>query len=155
MANNLNPNLTKMHRSYTVDEVAALYCVHKTTVRNWIKTGLAVCDDRRPVLILGHELRRYLHARRVHRKRQCKPDELFCLRCRAPKKPAEGMVDYLPMTASTGRLVALCPTCGGIINQYSSTAKLAQLGSELSVSILRVNEHISERSNPLVDSTFI
>ena len=59
MPKRLNPNLAKMHRNYTVEEVASLFGVHKNSVRAWIKAGLPVCDARRPVLILGLDLRDY------------------------------------------------------------------------------------------------
>ena len=42
-----NPRLAKIHRSYTVDEIATLYGVHRNTVRAWIARGLATVDQRR------------------------------------------------------------------------------------------------------------
>ena len=33
----LNPRRVKIHRSYTVEEVAMLFRVHKNTVRAWLK----------------------------------------------------------------------------------------------------------------------
>ena len=102
-----NPNLAKIHRSYTVVEAAELYGVHTNTVRRWIKQGLPVCDDRRPTLILGEHLRDFLRRRRQARKRPCGPDELYCARCCAPRRPAGGMVDYEPITSTKGRLIAL------------------------------------------------
>jgi transposase len=41
MAKRPNPNLAKIHRNYTVEEVANLFSVHKNTVRLWVKDGLA------------------------------------------------------------------------------------------------------------------
>ena len=64
MAKRLNPNLVKIHRNYTVEEVANLFSVHKNTVRLWVKDGLATNDDKRPMLILGSDLKSYLQAKR-------------------------------------------------------------------------------------------
>ena len=100
----LNPNQAKLHRSYTVEEVADLFDVHKNTVRHWIKDGLPLCDERRPTLILGADLRDYLQARRQARKRKCRPCEMYCLRCRSPQIPADNLAYYEPQTAVTGRL---------------------------------------------------
>jgi hypothetical protein len=43
-------------RSYTIDEVTRTLEVHRNTVRHWIKAGLPVIDDKRPILILGSDL---------------------------------------------------------------------------------------------------
>src|SRR6516162_8070923 len=34
-----NPRRVKIHRTYTVEEAARLFGVHKNTVRTWLKTG--------------------------------------------------------------------------------------------------------------------
>ena len=68
-----NYRLVKIHRSYTVEEVARLFGTHKNTVRAWVKAGLPTCDSKRPTLILGRELAAYLQARRTKNKRPCQP----------------------------------------------------------------------------------
>ena len=35
-----NPRLVKIHRNYTVEEIATLFGIHKNTVRDWVKAGL-------------------------------------------------------------------------------------------------------------------
>ncbi len=83
-----NPRLAKIHRNYTVDEVAHLFGVHRNTVREWVKRGLPTTDGKRPMLILGCDLVAFLGARRAKNKRTCQPGEIYCVRCRAPKAPA-------------------------------------------------------------------
>ena len=68
-----NPNLAKIHRNYTVEEVADLYDVFKGTVRAWIIAGLPVINDKRPMLILGSDLVAFHQSRRMKNKQQCKP----------------------------------------------------------------------------------
>jgi hypothetical protein len=118
-----NHRLVKIHRSYTVEEIAKLFGIHKNTVRQWVKEGLAISDDKRPMLILGHVLMVFLQTRRVKNKKTCKPGELYCVCCRAPKSPAGDMVDYVPITEKLGNLVAICPDCGVIMNRVVSLAK--------------------------------
>jgi len=73
-----NPRLAKLHRTYSVEEVARLFKLHKNTVRNWLKQGLTPIDDRRPILILGKELSRFLQERRHKAKQVCGPGRIYC-----------------------------------------------------------------------------
>jgi len=154
MAKRLNPNLVKIHRNYTVEEVANVFSIHKNTVRSWIKDGLAVNDDKRPILILGSELKLYLQEKRKSNKRKCQMFEIYCVRCRAPKVPAENMVDFEPNTLTTGRLIGLCPECGCIINKFFSVAKLDQIKGKLDITLPKVQKHINKSVKPLVNSDF-
>ena len=97
-----NPRLAKIHRNYTVEEIATLFGVHRNTVRAWIKRGLPTSDDRHPLLILGRDLAAFLQAQRAKNKRTCQPGEIYCVRCRAPKAPAGAMADYEALSATQG-----------------------------------------------------
>ena len=135
MSKNHNPNRAKIHRSYTVEEVADLYEVHKNTVRAWInKHGLKTNDDLRPVLILGCNLKEFLQNRRTKNKRKCLPHEVYCLKCRKPQVPAGSMADYLPITNTTGRLISLCPKCESLVNKYISLSQIQTIKDKLAIS---------------------
>ncbi|MBL6987055.1 MAG: helix-turn-helix domain-containing protein [Methylobacter sp.] len=154
MAKRPNPNLAKIHRNYTVEEVANLFSVHKNTVRLWVKDGLATNDDKRPMLILGSDLKHYLQSKRKVNKRKCLPFEIYCVRCRLPQIPAENMVDYEPVNSSMGRLIGLCPCCSGIINKYFNIAKLEQIQDKLDITLPKALKHINKSSKPLLNSDF-
>lgn len=154
MAKHHNPNLAKIHRNYTVDEVAHLFAVHKNTVRMWIKDGLATVDNKRPILIRGSSLRDYLQTKRASAKRKCLPYEIYCLRCRSPQRPAENMVDYEVINSNIGRLIGLCPCCNGIINKYLGINQLAHIQSKLDISLPKALKHINESAKPLLNSDF-
>lgn len=128
-----NHRLVKIHRNYTVEEVADLFGIHKNTVRGWVKVGLAISDDKRPMLVLGHDLVAFLQGRRVKNKQACKPGEMYCVGCRSPKFPAEGMADYSPDTEMLGNLIAICPDCGSIMNRRVSLAKLSQVRGDMDI----------------------
>lgn len=130
-----NPRLAKIHQNYTVEEISRLYSVHRNTVRQWIKQGLPLCDDGRPQLILGRDLKDFLTRKRSLSKRSCGPGEIYCVRCRLPRFPALAMADYQPLTASTGNLVALCPECGGLMFRRVNFGKLASVAVGLDVQI--------------------
>ncbi len=137
-----NPRLAKIHRNYTVDEIAKLYGVHKNSVRSWIKGGLPTTDDRRPMLILGRDLVAFLHARRVKNKRPCRPGEIYCMRCRAPQKPAGDMAEYQPITATSGNLIGICPCCESMMYRRVNLARLAQVGANLDITMPQAPPHI-------------
>lgn len=128
-----NPRRAKIHRSYTVEEVARTFGVHKQTVRNWIKVGLASLTDKRPHLILGRELLDFHTRRRQAGKQKCRRGELYCLRCRSPKCPAGDMLDYLPMNLVSGNLRGICPTCDGLVHRRVSLAKIDVVKGKCSV----------------------
>jgi hypothetical protein len=60
-----NPRLAKIHRSYSVDELARLFNIHKNTIRSWLKQGLTAIDGQRPTVARGEEVRRFLTDRRA------------------------------------------------------------------------------------------
>ena len=149
-----NHRLAKIHRSYTVDEVAKLFDYHKNTVRAWVKAGLPTNDDRRPMLILGRDLHAFLKSRRDKNKRTCAPGEIYCVGCRAPRQPAGGMADYEPLTATGGNLVGICPNCDSIIYRRVNFEKIALVCGDLQVTMPQALLHIGKSNQPSVNSDF-
>src|SRR5207249_4463637 len=107
--------------------------VHKNTVRAWIKSGLPTIDRRRPTLVHGLDLTEFLQERRRRAKRRCQPDEIYCVRCRSPKRPAANMVDYLPITATSGNLRGICPDCELLIHRRVALAKVEAVAGGLEI----------------------
>ena len=147
-----NPRLAKIHRNYTVEEVAVVFGVHRNTVREWVKRGLPTNDGRRPMLILGADLVIFLRARRVKNKRTCQPGELYCFRCRAPKAAAGNMADYQPLTATLGNLIAMCADCETIMYRHVSLARLGEVRGNLDITLPQALPHIDESAEPSVNS---
>ena len=147
-----NHRLVKIHRSYTVEEIATLFDTHKNTVRRWVKEGLATTDDKRPMLVLGHVLVEYLQARRSKNKQTCKPGALYCVRCRAPKAPAGDMAEYSPITEKFGNLIGICPDCDALMNRRVSLDKIGQVRGKMDISFPEAVRHLIESANPTVNS---
>ena len=147
-----NHRLVKIHRSYTVEEIASLFSTHKNTVRAWVKAGLPPCDGKRPMLILGYALAAFLQARRLKNKQACRPGEIYCVRCRAPKFPAGDMADYQPVTEKMGNLTAICPDCNCIINRCVSLAKLGDVQGKMTITFPQALPRVSESNRPTVNS---
>ena len=147
-----NHRLAKIHRNYTVDEVAARFGVHRNTVREWIKRGLPTTDRQRPLLILGRDLAAFLQARRSKNKRPCQPGEVYCVRCRASRNPAGDMADYQPVTADLGNLVGICPCCESMMYRRVNLAKLTQVRGKLNITMPQARSRIEESAQPSVNS---
>ena len=146
-----NHRHVKIHRSYTVEEIASLFSIHKNTVRGWVKAGLSLSDDKRPMLILGHTLAAYLNARRVKNKQTCQPGEIYCVKCHAPKLPASDMAEYKPVSDTLGNLVAICPDCNSIMNRRVNLSKLALVRGKMDITFPQALRHIVESNQPTVN----
>jgi hypothetical protein len=123
----VNPRTVKLHRSYSVPELAACFGVHKNTVRHWQRDGLEPLDGGRPILFHGSTIRAFLSKRNASRKRPCPVGTLYCFRCRAPRLPAGGMIDYLSINAVSGNIRALCAICETVMHRRASKAALTSI----------------------------
>ena len=142
----LNARRIKIHRTYTVDEAARLFRVHKNTVRAWVKSGLPTTDARRSILILGRELARFLHERRQRTRQQCQPGQFYCLRCRSPREPASRVAAYVPITSSSGNLRGQCGDCGVLMWRRVSLTRLSVVAGALDVTFQGAQQRIEDNS---------
>jgi len=134
-----NPRLVKMHRSYTVEETARLLGKHKNTVRAWIKQGLQPIDGRKPTLIHGLQLVRFLQNRRMSGKQPCPPSHMYCLKCRSPYVRL-----LLPRKATLSRGAA-ASTTGRV-----AFANLTIVGADLEIAFPHAASRLRDRATPSV-----
>lgn len=127
MAKRPNHRALRTARTYTIEEVAETLGVSIGTVRNWVKSGLPIMKTQRPHLILGEALKDFLRARTNDRKAPLQPSQLYCFNCKAARAPWEMLVDLIPQTATTARLVGLCEACGGTCHRMINRSKIGQL----------------------------
>jgi excisionase family DNA binding protein len=115
----------KSKYSYTVEEAARTLNLHRNTVRNWVRRGgLTAMTGSRPHLILGAVLVEFLKARRLALKRKCGPGELYCLKCRAPRKPVAELIEHRPMASGRMRIVGICSTCETLMHRFVANRNL-------------------------------
>ena len=106
------------------------------------------------MLILGADLRSFLKEKKGKGKHKCKPWEMYCLRCRKPQTPLGRMVDYVPESDVTGRMVGLCSVCEAEFNKYISVSAIDALGAKLDVALPRALNHLNKTDKPLLNSDF-
>jgi hypothetical protein len=146
-----NPRLVKLHRNYSVEDIARLFGMHKNTVRNWLKQGLPAIDDRRPTLILGQDLSRFLQERRQKAKQACGPGRIYCIACRAPKDPAGQMAECIPTGPHVGNLRGICPDCDRLVYRRVNLAKIDAVRGDLAITFTQPPSRLGESAGPSVN----
>jgi hypothetical protein len=152
-------DLRKIRRNqcYTVAEVGRLLSVSTGAVRSWFKRGLSSLEGERPILIPGDGLRSWLIAERKARKQKCQADELYCCRCRAPRKVKPGTVAIRQRNAKTIAISANCNVCDAKMNRGGSLQKLPEtrlafgLNTQAQVNLAgcenpTVNQHLGQET---------
>jgi hypothetical protein len=146
MARRPDPRRVKIHRSYTIAEVASLFQIHRNTVRRWAKQGLQVLDERKPYLILGRALASFL-ADRNSRRIRLKPGEMYCVKCKVARRPAHNIADYVPITAISGNLRGLCPHCATLMHRRSAHRSIAINAPDLQITVVEGSRRIADRQS--------
>lgn len=122
MTHKYNPRLVTARRSYTPEEVARLFGINKHTVFRWfkIKNGLRPLEaHKKPLIVMGEEIRRFLTVKRKERKFPLKENECFCLKCKRPSRAKAGTEKTVPTGKTIGKeprkqffRIAKCERCG-------------------------------------------
>lgn len=126
---------------YSVQEIAELLGVHKNAVLRWLDNGLSADQSRKPFLIRGDELIRFLKERQNGRRRKCRPEEFFCFRCRVPREACLGIADIVIESPTRLRLKALCAVCETAVNKVQSVRELPKIRERFHVQQL-AREHL-------------
>lgn len=133
MAKRVSTRNIKKHRLYGYDEAGAALGVTAHTVRAWRSSGLDVMKAQTPHYILGAELIRYVGDKQSKRSAKMALDQMYCLRCKAPKSPLWALVDYVPITNTRGRLTGPCEGCEGDLQRFVSKGDLGKFGEFLEI----------------------
>lgn len=144
-----NTRLIKRDYCYRVEEVAELFGLHVQAVRRWLRDGLRRIDDRRPILIHGSDLIAFLDERQSKRKCRCAAGELYCCRCRMPRRPRSCLVRIELETDSRLLLSGECVECAAAMRQIGSVRKLDLYRSTFVVQ-MKASTRIDGRSEPSV-----
>lgn len=134
MAKRFSTRGISIHRSYTVEEAALIMSATPQTLRKWGCEGLRLLTDRRPHLVNGADLIAFMQTREEKRKRPKLEDgQVRCFKCGVCKKPLGKTAEYIPMTPTRGRLVALCGDCGSKCSLFIGKIKLALYSKVLNI----------------------
>ncbi len=135
MAGRFKTRGIKANKSYEVAELADAACVSVPTVRNWLKAGMQKVDDERPTIIMGFQVLDFLNDRKANAKRPMAIGQFYCMRCKDRRTPLGAMADYEPISATGGRLKALCEDCECPCNLNVSAGDLPEIRKILHVEV--------------------
>lgn len=120
----------KSNRPYTLATLAKLFGVHSATVRGWIKKdglSVAVVGQSHSIILHGAKVKAWMKAREKAKRRPCAPDEMFCTRCKEPRKIAEG--SFRIKSGNTQKVTAIgdCIICGLTLRNFNIASNLDDL----------------------------
>ena len=139
----------RLNKCYSVQEGASLLGVSVGTFRSWIRKGVPILQDIRPILVPGDGLKAWLKARAKARKHHCQPNELYCCHCRSPQKVKPGSIEIIPRNGKTVAIRALCNSCGTKMNKAGSLAKVLEIETAFGLNTHR-QENLEVCESPAV-----
>lgn len=122
-------NLSRIRQnySYTVYEIAKLYDISLRTVFRWInQEGLKRIPGVRPHLVHSSELRRFLEQKNARNKQPCGEGEIYCCKCRKPRKPKGDSLKARRMPNKTIKVIGRCEACNTRVNTFVSGKKWSE-----------------------------
>jgi hypothetical protein len=122
-----NTNLIKETLSYSTYDISELYRIHKGTVRQWLKEGLPMIDNRKPYLVFGSDLKEFIKKRQGSRKTKCNSNELYCCKCRKPQSSWNNVVDLKILNERRLLIMGICGQCNTLTNKLSSLKNLDEI----------------------------
>ena len=143
---NINTNVIKENCSLSIPEICELLDKHKNTIGNWLKEGLKTIDNEKPYLIHGTDLKEFIKNRQSKKKSKCKDNEIYCMKCKKPQIPWEGVVDVFIKNQKGGNLQAICPDCEGVINRIFGLKNISNIKKHFVIQQVH-NSHLIESFN--------
>ncbi len=104
-----NPQIIYGYQSYTINELAKVYEMDKKTCLRWIEEGLRIVPGgKKPILMLGSEIKAFIRQKNSKKKVKLKRDEFYCFKCKAPRRAKRGTI-----IKSQGSKKGVCGVCNG------------------------------------------
>jgi len=133
MRKKLNISLISNRREYSYTEITELFNLHIRTIQAWKTEGLNILEGtKRPILVLGIELKKFLEERQRKYKKPLKRDEFYCTRCNEPRTSVPDKV----FEEHSGKMIAhnkeliykrgVCIKCSCPLFRFSSEDKIKE-----------------------------
>lgn len=105
--------------SYTIKEISDCLKINQKTPLRWIEKGLPIVPGgKKPIIILGSDIKNFLRKKDSKKKIKLKRNEFYCFTCKAARNAKRGSIKKLK-----NRKTAVCSVCNG---KMSRTNQLSQ-----------------------------
>lgn len=124
-----NLNIISSLLSYTIEDVCILYSkrkLHPQTVRKWIKNGLQLVDNCKPVLLHGSTLKDFLGKLNDDNHISLNFDEFYCFSCKEVHIPLHREI-YIEHFSQFIKATGLCPKTKKIMKKSYKLADYPEL----------------------------
>lgn len=121
----------KSNCPYYVSDIVEMLGVSSRTVYYWMQEGLPPVDNQKPYIFHGTDLREFLAKRQRKRKRKCKEDEMFCCKCRQPRRVIDNKTSLILTKSMNPMLTGNCEVCNTQINRAVSRKVLEETKKSL------------------------
>ena len=123
----------RSHRPYTITTLAKLMEVNPATVRRWIKLNgldVAIVSETGRTILQGAKIKAWMKARQIAKKQPCAPNEMYCVRCKAPRQITPESLHIVQQNAVKLTVNGHCVTCGLSLQRFGSSANRANLEAQ-------------------------
>ncbi len=100
------------NRIYSIENASLKLGCCEESVARWESEGLSIHRDGLPHFVIGDELKSFLREKEQNAKRPCQPGEIFCFKCRVPRRPVTESVKHEIHIGKRPRLSGDCAVCG-------------------------------------------
>jgi LSD1 subclass zinc finger protein len=122
-----NPAHARRHWLYSRAEVRGLFSRGDSTISNWISSGLAPIDDKKPQLFAGHELRRFLTTQRWPHGHPPAEGRLFCHSCFQFRALVQDTVQTQPVELERFIIKGQCASCATMLSVTAGSSDARQV----------------------------
>lgn len=95
--------------SYTIKEMSDCLGINGKTCLRWIANGLPIVPcGKKPILMLGSDIKDFLRKKDSKKKTKLKRNEFYCLTCKTARNAKRGSIKKLQKQKK-----AVCRVCNG------------------------------------------
>lgn len=125
-----NHRLIKQYRSYTIEQICALFedkKLHPQTVRGWVKSGELETITKKPIVIYGGVLKTFLENRNANHKQQLAFNQFKCLGCQEIVCPRDNTISLYRNKNGSFLAMGACQFCKATIRRFYKQNERLQL----------------------------